>query len=67
MNRISKVRQVCFQIFSTVLKVMSIGGKVNSLRVCFKDESLLQPSRTTLKGLLKLKNRQVYKMHNLFH
>ena len=67
MDSITKVRQVCFQTFSTVWKDISIRGKVNGLHICFKDESLLQPSRTTLKGLLKLKNRQVYKMHNLFH
>ena len=67
MDSITKVRQACFQTFSTVWKGLSIRGKVNGLRSCLKDESLLQPSRTTLKGLLKLKNRQVYKMHNLFH
>ena len=67
MNSISKVRQACFQTFSTVWKELSIRGKVNGLRGCFKDESLIKPSRSTLKGLLKLKNRQVYKMHNLFH
>lgn len=67
MDSITKVLQACFQTFSTVWKGLSIQVKVNGLRSCFKDESLLQPSRTTLKGLLKLKNRQVYKMHNLFH
>ena len=67
MNSISKVQQACFQTFSTVWKGLSIRGKVNGMRGCFKDESLIKPSRSTLKGLLKLKNRQVYKMHNLFH
>jgi hypothetical protein len=40
---------------------------VNGMHAWVKDESLLQPSRTTLKGLIKLKNRRAYKMHNLFH
>ena len=49
-DSITKVRQACFQTFSTVWKGIEYSGKVNGLRSCFKDESLLQPSRTTLKG-----------------
>ena len=67
MNSITKVRKAYFQTRSTFWKDISIGEKVNGLHICFKDESLLKPSSTTLKGLLKLKNRQVYKMYNLFH
>ena len=67
MNAIMKVMDLCFQKLSVFWKGSRIRGKMNGMHVCLKDESLLQPSRTTLKGLLKLKNRQIYKMHNLFH
>ena len=67
MNRMMKAIQFYFQRLSTFWKELSIRGKVNGMHAWVKDESLLQPSRTTLKGLIKLKNRRAYKMHNLFH
>ena len=67
MNRLMKVMYHFFERLSRFGEAVSIWVKANGICACPKDASLLQPSRNTLKGLLKLKNRQVYKMHNLFH
>ena len=67
MNLIIKAMQFCFQRLSSFCKDMSIRGKVYDMHPWVKDESLLRPSKNTLKGLIKLKNRRACKMHNLFH
>lgn len=67
MNRPMKVMHVFFEKLSRFWGAVGIWVKANGICACSKDASLLQPSKNTLKGLIKLKNRQVYKMHNLFH
>jgi len=67
MNTLKKVTHMSFQTLGSLWNEMRIQGKVYGLYFCFKEKSLIQPSRSTLKGLLKLKNRQEYKMHKLFH
>lgn len=67
MNTIKQVIQISCQMLESVWNKVRIQGRVHGLYFCFKEKSLIQPSRSTLKGLLELKNRQVYKMHKLFH
>jgi hypothetical protein len=67
MNTIKKVIKLCLKILNSFWKEICIRGKINSIRCHLKSESLVQPSRATLMGFLKLKNRQVYKIHKLFH
>lgn len=61
-----KVMKLCFRMLGTFWKEVFVRGEVNMNRVSPKSESLLEPSKATLKGLLELKNRQLYKTHNLF-
>ena len=67
MNPMMKAMQFCFQGLRSFCKELIIRGEVYGMHARVKDEYLLEPSRTTLKGLIKLKNRRAYKMHNLFH
>lgn len=61
-----KVIKLCFRMLGTFWKEVFVQDEVNLNRIRSKSESLLKPSKATLKGLLELKNRQLYKTHNLF-
>ena len=69
MNIIMKLKKLYSEKLSSFCKEVCIQGKVNSIQIRLKreSESLVQPSTATLRGLLKLKNRQVYKIHKSFH
>lgn len=69
MNIIMKLKKLYSEKLSSFWKEVCIQGKINSIQVRLKreSESLVQPSTATLRGLLKLKNRQVYKIHKSFH